>query len=586
MPAKTLAFIVVLVLCATATAHAQDEQDISATPPTMQDQSSGSVSDPFSVVTSNGTWTNQAGSPTPTVNLLPFNLFDTYGYFYDPIFNPEAPNLWLPDNLPSAGGAGVLGAVSYVVDPPSLSCDYAGCPRVVNPAGDVIDPGAEGSPTYCPTCEPYQEPGSGGILLNVPADQGTVQDFDPNDLALANPLEYSNSPGNFIAPPPQQIAIFLPNLNTPGGSIAKISGNQALEIFPNDCGAGYIVNPAYIMSGNLPPNITLDPVYQSFLGLASWNSLQRNGPFPYCVPNTRSSAPYCLNGNVLIGLNFTSGYDLPYCVLKSPASAAVVVSPSVSGPSASNSAPPNCPAALPPGKVPPGCVANSGLSQSTNSNKLSLRSQKSTVARTVPAPTAVKVPIAPAKAALSASFSQPALAQRTLLSTSITPRTNQPVSKSGAAPRLTAAPLKMNSSPVPIHHQTRNATTMFSTPPPMTVPMPASTYSKSILNSQRAPVSTMQRTLRAEPVAPSLPSISVRNNLVVSSPALPAPVLSAIPMQLHPIILQQNTTVKPVLVLPVPAQTTGFAAPTFQPLPTFKPKPTFVRNAPVILPKR
>jgi hypothetical protein len=128
--------------------------------------SSVSVTEPFSVVTSNGTWVNQAGIPTSPVRPLPFTGWDLLGYGYGILTNPDSPSSWIPFNFPTDGAVVYeggklvftwvgLGATAIIMLTPS-------------PLGCAASEGCEGLPPMCYSCPPYQEPGSGPVLLNVP----------------------------------------------------------------------------------------------------------------------------------------------------------------------------------------------------------------------------------------------------------------------------------------------------------------------------------------------------------------------------------------------------------------------------------
>lgn len=146
-----------------------------------------------------------------------------------------------------------------------------------------------------------------------------------------------------------------------------------------------------------------------------------------------------------------------------------------------------------------------------------------------------------------------------------------------AAPTLTAAPVTMNASATPGHQATLTAAPLVSSPAFSTPLIAPPTFSTSI-------GTTIPLTLRAAPlVTTALPTL-VPNSLVTSPRVATTPVLTAVPI-LTPVPSQRTTTHMSVPGS-VPVSTTGFAAPTFQPLPTLKPAPVVVHKAPVIVPRK
>ncbi len=164
--------------------QAQPQQSANSTPAAngrgsqANAQSPVSVTEPFSVVPSQGTWTNQSGIPTVHGYALPFGFSDLFGYGYDH-FLPSFPWKGLGGIIIEVGGD--------ILDARSAGCEGPGepgsCLTVVSPDGHVLYPGDVGAGAYCFGCPPYQEPGSGPILLNVPTrsdSTGSVDSATPN----------------------------------------------------------------------------------------------------------------------------------------------------------------------------------------------------------------------------------------------------------------------------------------------------------------------------------------------------------------------------------------------------------------------
>jgi hypothetical protein len=168
--------------------QAQPQQKADSTPTSTGQgspanwQSSVSVSDPFSVVTSKGTWTNQTGSTTVPASPLeiPFSELLSYGYDH-----------FLPKFAWKAVGGIIIDSGGYIFDARSFGCEYAGepgaCVTVMSPDGHVLYPGDSGAPTICPQCPPYQEPGSRPILLNVPTLSDSPGPVDSGSLIYQEP---------------------------------------------------------------------------------------------------------------------------------------------------------------------------------------------------------------------------------------------------------------------------------------------------------------------------------------------------------------------------------------------------------------
>lgn len=169
--------VILASLALSQVSHAQSQQSASSPPasnaqnPPTKGQPS---TDPFSVVTPNGTWTNQTGMPAVPGSPLPISFPNFFGNVYE---------YFLPEFVGKSLGGVFIG----IFDAQSAGCEYAGAPgscvTVVNPDGSVVYAGDAGAPIICPQCPPYQEPGSGPIPLNVPMlidNSGPVDSGTPN----------------------------------------------------------------------------------------------------------------------------------------------------------------------------------------------------------------------------------------------------------------------------------------------------------------------------------------------------------------------------------------------------------------------
>jgi hypothetical protein len=199
------------------------------------------VTEPFSVITSKGTWTNQSGIPTVHGYPLPFDLSDLLGYGYDK---------FLPDFPWKRLGGIMIGAAGYIFDARSGGCEYAGepggCVTVVSPDGHVLYPGDSGAPTICPRCPPYQEPGSAPILLNVPTGYSSTGPVDSGvqdssgSIVIDSQL-VSSAPAHGITIETQAI----PNPSNDGIEVEAPSTAISIEswLLPSNLSGTVVVSP-------------------------------------------------------------------------------------------------------------------------------------------------------------------------------------------------------------------------------------------------------------------------------------------------------------------------------------------------------